>query len=311
MAEKSGFFNSSNGDRKYKAEFFAEYFASFIANGVFPNPSTGLQVTANNDMTVTIKPGKGWINGYYYSNDSDIVLSVDVADGVLKRIDRVVLTYGLVDRVITVGISKGAFASSPVAPALQRDADIYELGLADIYIANGAVSISQANITDLRLNNELCGIVHGTVDQVDTTTLFNQYLDWHNTKQVEFNTNLTNYTTTKQNEINTWFTDTQNTTQTDLDNMEAQFLQDWNTWFASVQAVLDGDTAGNLLNMINDLAGEGRTTETVKGNADSIGTLANLTTTDKTNLVGAVNEIVSQQAETVPKGGTWGDLKGV
>ena len=48
--ERSAFFNSINGDRRYKAEVFAEYFSSFIGNGVFPNPSTSLQVIANDDM---------------------------------------------------------------------------------------------------------------------------------------------------------------------------------------------------------------------------------------------------------------------
>lgn len=38
MAEKSSFFTSLNGDRKYKSSDFAEYFSTFIGNGVFPNP---------------------------------------------------------------------------------------------------------------------------------------------------------------------------------------------------------------------------------------------------------------------------------
>ncbi len=41
--QKSMFFNSSQGDRVYKAEDWADYFSSFIGNGVFPNPSSGLQ----------------------------------------------------------------------------------------------------------------------------------------------------------------------------------------------------------------------------------------------------------------------------
>ena len=48
--EKSSFFNSVSHDRTYKAEDWAEYFASFIGNGVFPVPSTGLQVVANDGM---------------------------------------------------------------------------------------------------------------------------------------------------------------------------------------------------------------------------------------------------------------------
>lgn len=203
MTVRSGFFNSINGDRKYDAGRFAEYFASFIGNGVFPNPSTGLQVVANDDMTVTVKPGKAWINGYILINDDDYILQLDPADGVLNRIDRVVARYDTTDREIRLQIKKGTPASSPVDPGLQRDADAYELGLADIYIGKGAISISQANITDLRFNNNYCGIVKGTVDQIDTTNLFAQYDDA------------------------------------------------FNTWFETVKDVLDDNTAGHLLNLIN------------------------------------------------------------
>ena len=66
--EKSFCFNSINGDRKYKAEDFREYFASFIGNGVFPNPSTNLQcIGENGDMTVTLKVGNGWIDGFLWT----------------------------------------------------------------------------------------------------------------------------------------------------------------------------------------------------------------------------------------------------
>ena len=177
MAIRSGFFNSINGDRKYGAERFAEYFASFIGNGVFPNPGNGLQVMANNDMTVTVKAGRAWINGYILINDDDYTLTLDPADGVLSRIDRIVVRYDIADREIRLEVKKGAFASSPVAPALQRDVDAYELGLADIAVNAGAVSINQADITDLRMNANYCGIVKGLVDQIDTTDLFAQFED--------------------------------------------------------------------------------------------------------------------------------------
>lgn len=238
MAVRSGFFNSVNGDRKYDARRFAEYFASFIGNGVFPNPSTNLQVLAQTtpDMTVIVRPGKAWINGYILINDDDYVLQLDPADGVLHRIDRVVARYDVEDREIRLEVKKGTFASAPEPPALQRDTDAYELGLADIYISKGAISISQSNITDLRLNKEYCGIVHGLVDQVDTTTLFNQYQAWINEKKDEFDSDLIDYKTMKQDEI---------------DNIQQQFENDFNTWFATIQDILDENVAGNLLNLIN------------------------------------------------------------
>lgn len=223
--EHSGFFNSVDGDRKYKAEFFAKYFASFIGNGIFPNPSTGCQVVANNDMTITVRPGQGWINGYFYTNTDDLIMHIELADGVLNRIDRVVLRYDVTNREIRAQVKKGAFASTPVAPALQRNADAYELGVADIYVGAGAISISQANITDLRLHTELCGIVHGTVEQVDTTALFDQYLNWYLQTTVQAETN--------------------------IQAMQQHFEQDFDAWFQTLQDVLDDNAASNLLNMIN------------------------------------------------------------
>lgn len=169
--EKSSFFNAEligeEYDRTYLAEDFAAYFASFIGNGVFPNPSNNLQVISNNDMTIYLNAGKGWINGYMYANTTNLQLNITPADGVLNRIDRVVLRLDFINREVKAHIKKGTFASLPVAPSLQRDADMYELGLADIYIKAGAISITQADITDLRKNDSYCGIVHNLVQQED------------------------------------------------------------------------------------------------------------------------------------------------
>jgi hypothetical protein len=241
--EKSSFFNSVAGDRKYQASDFASFFNSLLTNGVFPNPSTNLQIISNDNMTVTIKAGKAWINGYVYINDSDLILPVTVADGVLKRIDRVVIQYSTINREIKIKVKKGTFASSPVAPILQRDADIYELGIADISIVNGATSITQANITDLRLNTTYCGWVNSLI-QADTTAIFNQYQAWFTAQSSAYNTQMA------ENEV--------------------AFQTQFDEWFATVQNQLSGDIAGNLQNQITDLSGTGRTTETVKGNADAL-----------------------------------------
>lgn len=199
-------------------------------------------------MTVTLKKGPGWINGALYVNDNDLILPVDVADGILNRIDRVVLRMDTLGRAINAKVKKGAFASSPVAPELQRDADGYEIGIADIYVGKGVVSIVQANITDLRLNTTYCGVVNSLI-QADTTAIFNQYLDWFNSKTNQY--------------------------QSDMTTKEAEFMNQFNTWFDTAKNTLGEDSAGNLFNMIYELAGEGRTTETVKGNANAIVNLGN------------------------------------
>lgn len=177
--EKSSFFNAElrgeEYDRVYSAEDYARYFASFIGNGIFANPSINLQVQATDAMNVTLKLGKAWINGYFYENTEDLTLSLDAADGVLNRIDMVVLRLDLINREIKAYIKKGTFVSSPVAPAVTRTADMYELALADIRINKGVTKITQADITDLRSNAELCGFVKGLIEEIDTTDLFAQF----------------------------------------------------------------------------------------------------------------------------------------
>ena len=222
--ERSAFFNSVNNDRVYNAQSFAEYFASFIANGVFPNPSNNLQVFAYDGFQLKVSPGKAWINGYFYVNDDDLYITLDLPDAVLSRIDAVVLRYSLADRNIKVAVKKGAFSSSPTPPTLQRDASIYELCLAQVYVAAGATSITQADITDTRLSTELCGIVHAVVDQVDTQTIYEQY-------QAAFG----GFMSDADEDFNTF-----------LSNSDNEF----HTWFAEIQTVLDESTAGNLLNMV-------------------------------------------------------------
>lgn len=253
MVIKSGMFNSVNRDRVYKAEDWAAYFAMFIGNGVFPNPSTGLKVIADVGMNIILKPGNGWINGYYLTNTSDYTLKLDVADAVLKRVDRVVMRLNHLDREIEIAVKKGTYASSPVAPPVDRNADVYELALADILVANGVVSIIQGVITDQRLNNAVCGIVHTTVDQVDTTDIFNQYQSWFNdyssVKADEFlawqtrvTSDLETWISTETTDFEAWLLAKQNEYLAWFNNRANEF----DTWFATIVDILDTNAAGNL-----------------------------------------------------------------
>lgn len=236
--EKSSFFTSLNGDRKYKASDFAEYFKTFIGNGVFPNPSTNLQVIANGDMTLTLSQGYAWINGYMYSNTDNLTLTVEHADSALKRIDRVVLRCDFVNREIRAYVKKGIFASNPIAPDMQRDVDAYELCIAEIQIDNGVIDIQQSKITDTRLNTDLCGIVTQTINEIDTTTLYNQLQAHIEEKSIDMKTWI--------EEAKEYFSNWLSTTQT-------EYNDNFNSWFDEVKGTLEGDVAGNLLVKINEL----------------------------------------------------------
>ena len=89
--EKSGFFNSSDGDRVYDATDFAAYFGSLVSNGVFYSTPTNLLVSPGIGLAVSIAAGSAWINGYRYENTDDLNKPLATADGSNPRIDRVVV----------------------------------------------------------------------------------------------------------------------------------------------------------------------------------------------------------------------------
>ena len=108
-------------------------------------------------MDIKIKPGRAWINGYYYHlQDAPKVMTLRPANLTQGRIDRVspAAQPGGSYRHISVEVKTGQRADVPAAPELERTAAIWELGLADIRI-NPGVTECWSNVTDLRLDDTM------------------------------------------------------------------------------------------------------------------------------------------------------------
>jgi len=165
MAEHSSFFNSKHGDRVYTASDFANYFASFIRNGVIFGGAF-LRVSRTVAMNLRVSPGRAFINGYFYENrDIPLDMTLRPAEANLPRIDRIVLRLDLRQegRSITTAIKTGAAAANPIAQALQRDSEIWELGLADIRVNAGVIELLGSNIVDIRSDPNICGIITNVI----------------------------------------------------------------------------------------------------------------------------------------------------
>lgn len=192
MAIQSYFFNAvlSDGvyDRLYNAEDVTSYLDLLVGNGVFPNPSTSLQVRANEGivpggggaMDIIVGAGAGWINGHKMVNTSDLVMTVSDSDLVLNRVDAVIFYVDHDARSMGIDIKAGTLAEVPVSPAMTRNSRRYEMCLATIRVSKQTDQITDAMITDTRGNSALCGFVQGLLQQIDTTTLWQQ-------QQAEFN----------------------------------------------------------------------------------------------------------------------------
>lgn len=195
MAINGYFFNAIlNGgtyDRTYNAEDVTNYLSEIVGNGVFPNPSTQLQVTADSGMNILVAEGQGWIDGHKIINTAALQLTVASSDTLLNRIDRVIFYADYTTREMGIEILQGTNASSPTVPELTRTTSRYEMSLATITVNKQITEITQAMITDTRADSDVCGWVAGLIQQVDTSTLFTQwqtaYSNYYETMTTAFN----------------------------------------------------------------------------------------------------------------------------
>lgn len=179
MAIKGYFFNAvlQDGvyDRTYDAEDVTSYLDLLVSDGVFPNPSSNLQVMAGTGMQVSVQPGQGWIQGHKMINTATLPLSIAAANALLARIDRVIFYVDYAAREMGIAVKTGTAAANPTPPALVRTATRYEMCLANVTVGKDVTSITQGSIQDTRGNSDLCGYVAGLIQQVDTSSLWIQY----------------------------------------------------------------------------------------------------------------------------------------
>lgn len=173
--EVFGLFDSKNGDRKYSADDFVGFFSDFFTNGIVADSTTYLQVKADSGMTLKINSGKAYINGGFFKPQTPTTITLADSSTVYPRYDLIVLRWDKVLRSIYLDVVSGVETTTPVYPALTRNETTFELGLAAVYVAANTSAISQANIVDLRFDNNYCGVVRGVFDTIGTTDLFAQY----------------------------------------------------------------------------------------------------------------------------------------
>lgn len=135
--------------------------AIYASSGIIATSSLQVTQAASPAMAVQIATGWGAIVGdyttnmgaYQFYNDAATQLTVTTANPSNPRIDKVVVTiqdayYTGSSNTVTFQVIAGTPAGSPVAPSTPQNS----LSLATIAVAAGATSITNANITDTRVN---------------------------------------------------------------------------------------------------------------------------------------------------------------
>ena len=167
------FYNSEDGDRIYDADSFEYLLKKFFTSGVF---SGSCQVIADGaGMTCQMQAGYSNCDGKVRFFSEAVNLAIANAHATYDRIDTVVIERNDTDRDITCKVVTGTYSANPVAPAPVRSGGIYQLVVAEVYVAGGAVRITQSAITDKRPDTSVCGYVMCAVDTPDFSELYAQF----------------------------------------------------------------------------------------------------------------------------------------
>lgn len=191
----SGFFNSVNGDRVYNADQMSGIFEGLITDGVYESVGNKLAVQPNSGMTIQIATGRGWFAKRWVDNDTPYLIALEAADVTLNRWAAVCIRVDTTEGVRNAVpyIKYGEYATTPAKPTMTRTETVKEYCLAYVYIKAGASAVTAADITDTRADVSLCGWVTGLIEQLNTTTLWEQwtalFYDWFNSLQDRINEN--------------------------------------------------------------------------------------------------------------------------
>ena len=204
-------------DRAISSAPYRKLIKSLFSDGVLPNPSTNLQVSAGTGMKVNLYAGFAICNGCQKLQETNMSLDIATASAVNDRIDTVILRLNDNDdvRECEFYVLTGTPAVSPVRPALTQTDSIWEIGLADVLVKANSTQISNANITDTRYETARCGII-SSISEFDTTTLYQQI-------------------------------------QADLSEFQTVTQAEVLAWFENIKSQISGDAAINLQNQIGNL----------------------------------------------------------
>lgn len=310
MAETSGFFDAvynestDSYDLEYLAAQFAAYFALFVGNGVFGSPTNQLKVSSGDGMTIKISPGWAFINGYWYHNDEELVLSVASNLGTSSRSDAVLCRWDAGSRRISAVVQVGS-------TEVTRDGSYYDLKLAEIFVPAGATYVSQSNITDTRMNESVCGLVTHILEVQTTADLFAQYEaifnDWFDSVKDQVTGDLAIKLQTEFTELNEKVDDYQADTEdmitqykTDMSNSYAQFKNAVTQSNSSFQQNMSNSftqyqqTVNNSINVIQQTANTAN--QTIKTFVDNDFTIPKQTLTFVNGVCTIIDERVTEDS---------------
>ena len=175
--ERSFPWDDHNGDREYSSDEFAEFFSTLFKPGVVAtaNFGTGLQITESASLGMRVKFCSGeafssFGRNYVHGKDEEVI--VPIASTLQDRTDSVAIQFNKSQR-------DAFFVYKESDTTVTRTDSIFELQIAKILVPKNSTQITNANITDMRADESVCGYFspHGKLNAGDITA---QFVAWFN-----------------------------------------------------------------------------------------------------------------------------------
>lgn len=161
----------------YNAEDAETYLSTRISGIYAADDCFDLSITA--DRTVTIGPGLAWVRNTRFAgksicNREVLELTIPMADSSKPRTDRIVLRYDKAENKSELVVKTGTPGSAAAAPDVVQTELVYELGLYTVLVAAGSTVVKAADVTDTRLNEQVCGLMRDGVTGLPTAQIARQ-----------------------------------------------------------------------------------------------------------------------------------------
>jgi len=235
-------------NRWYTMKYPAAYLST-RTHGVFSS-DVDLICTPAGGLKVNLSPGLAWLRierfkGTVFANLKDIEIPITIPHPVNTRIDRIVIRYDVLLGDIFPAIYDGVPSNNPQPIELERNENGIEIGIWDIRVPPGTLEITAEHITDIRLNEALCGVMRDGVTGIPTQQLIDAWWVFFGRAQSD--------ATAEYNKFVEWLNDYKVSIIDDIGTWKDETTTDVTEWIETIKDILDEEAASRLLLMIQKL----------------------------------------------------------
>ena len=174
---RSGFYTNKNDGRVYSAEDVRKPYNVIYSDGIKPDsdglPNNNLKVNAYAGMQIAISSGFAKLGGAWFENNSSYIIELD-SPIATTRYDCVILRNDDSEDVRDSQIYIKSLNHVPTINDLERTNLIYEVCIGYVTVKSTTISITEADITDTRIDGSLCNVMSG-VGAIVVRTYRNTY----------------------------------------------------------------------------------------------------------------------------------------